>query len=298
MARPGITVDRLAATAAPIELIDVDAFTIGHGGEPAREPHRHDYHELLWTRAGSGQHVLDGQPLAVQPGTITLIGRGQVHVFERARDVSGAVVRFGEELLHAGPGERPLPTWLFSSCRGRVVAVPRGDVPPLEATLATLQHEIERPVDRCAPELERHLLTVLLLWVERWYDDSRTERRDADDADIDLHRRFAALLEREYARHQDAAFYADALRVPAKALSKTLTELTGRSTKELVLDRVMLEAARLLRYTELTVGQVAAEVGFRDQLYFSRAFRRHHGLSPSAFRDRARGRPPTRDPIP
>jgi AraC family transcriptional activator of pobA len=294
MAHREITVDRLADrvadAAAPIQVLDVDAFTIGSGGESAREPHRHDYHELLWTRAGSGTHVLDGQPLAVEPGTITLIGRGQVHVFERARDVSGAVVRFGEELLHAGPDDRPLPTWLFGGFRGRVVAVPPGDVPSLEATLATLAHEVERPADRCAPDLERHLLAVLLLWVERWYDASRTERRDADDAAVELHRRFAELLEREYARHQDAAFYADALRVPPKALSRSLSELTGRSTKELVLDRVMLEAARLLRYTELTVGQIAAEVGFRDQLYFSRAFRRHHGLAPSAFRDRARGR--------
>jgi AraC family transcriptional activator of pobA len=292
MAPRELTLDRLADAGTPIEVVQLESFSIGRDGAAAREPHRHDYHELLWTREGGGEHLLDGQPLDVQPGAITLIGRGQVHVFRGARDVLGTVVRFSEEMLHTGPGERASPTWLFGGRGGRVVPVPPGDVASLEATLTTLGREVDRPADRCAADLERHLLAVLLLWAERWYDASRSERRDPDDVAIQLHRRFAALLEREYAHHHDAASYADALAVPPKALARALSELTGRSTKELILDRVMLEAARLLRYTDLTIGQVAAQMGYRDQLYFSRAFSRHHGLSPTAFRDRARGRGP------
>src|SRR5205085_2263179 len=84
----------------------------------------------------------------------------------------------------------------------------------------------------------------LLLWLERWYDASRTQQRDADDADLQLYRRFLAVLERDFARHHDAGHYADALRVPPAVLSRALSSVTGRGTKELVTDRVMLEAAR------------------------------------------------------
>ena len=69
------------------------------GGAAVREPHRHDYHELIWIRAGAGQHSIDGATVPVRPGTITVIGRGQVHVFEQGEHLDGAVVRFGEELL-------------------------------------------------------------------------------------------------------------------------------------------------------------------------------------------------------
>ena len=52
----------------------------------------------------------------------------------------------------------------------------------------------------------------------------------------------------------------------------------------------MLEAARLLRFTNLTVGEVAFRAGYDDQLYFSRAFKRHYGEPPMAYRERLRGR--------
>jgi AraC family transcriptional activator of pobA len=107
---------------------------------------------------------------------------------------------------------------------------------------------------------------------------------------VQLHRRFARRLEEDYAAHHDAAYYADALAVPAAALSRALAHVTGRATKDLILDRVMLEAARLLRFTDLSVGEVAHRVGYDDPLYFSRAFKRRHDQPPQAYRDAARGK--------
>jgi len=83
-------------------------------------------------------------------------------------------------------------------------------------------------------------------------------------------------------------WYADALGVPSAALSRALAAVTGRSTKELITDRLMLEAMRLLRFTDLSVGEIAYELGFADPFYFSRAFKRNAGHAPMAYRDVAR----------
>jgi AraC family transcriptional activator of pobA len=289
----GLTVDRLAGGAVEVMRMEGARF----GGEAAREPHRHDYHELIWVRSGRGQHLLDGRPFPVRPQSITVIGRGQVHVFERGEGLHGAVVRFREEALAGGAAgaRRGTPDWLLAGQGGRTVVVPAGDAPRLDALVGALAAEAARPPDEHTAELQRHLLSTVLLWVERWYDASRTERREADDAEVQLHRRFTRLLERDFARHHDAAHYADALAVPPAALSRALTQVTGRATKDLILDRVMLEAARLLRFTDLTVGEVAHAVGFADPLYFSRAFKRRHDEAPLAYREQARGAP-VRDP--
>jgi AraC family transcriptional regulator, transcriptional activator of pobA len=284
----GLTLDRLPDRTDPVSVYRIERLRLA--AADVREPHRHDYHELLWLRSGRGEHLLDGRPLVVRPRSLTLIGRGQVHVFTRAEDVTGVAVRFGDEALLGGAAQRATPGWMLAGRGGLTVEVPEGEAGRLESIVAALEAESERPPDARSAELERHLLSVLLLWVERWHEDTRTERRDADDAEVQLHRRFAARLEDDFASHHDAAHYAGALGVPAAALSRALTHVTGRSTKELVTDRVMLEAARLLRFTDLTVQEVGHRTGFRDPLYFSRAFKRHQGEAPQAYRSRVQGK--------
>ena len=165
--------------------------------------------------------------------------------------------------------------------------MPDSEEDRLEALLDMLSAESMGPRDARKIDLQRHLLTSLLLWVERWHDDARPTELGTDAAGR-LHRRFVQVLERDFAAHHDTGHYADALGVPQAALSRALSEVTGHPTKELITDRVMLEAARLLGFTDDSVNEVAFATGFDDQLYFSRAFKRHHGEAPTAYRERLR----------
>jgi AraC family transcriptional regulator, transcriptional activator of pobA len=291
--RRDLAIDRLPQAGPSVEVLLVEDWTSGAGTAAGpRRPHRHDYHELVFTRCGTGRHLIDGEVSDVEAETVTLIGRGQVHVFERASGLSGAVVRFGDELLHGDPVARAHPGWLLGSRGPRSVAVPPGEVPRLEAAIEALAAETRRPPDARSLDLQRHFLSALLLWLERWHEATQTEQPDAHDAELQLYRRFTEVLERDFARHPDARHYADELRVPQAALSRALSHVTGHGTKELVTDRRMLEAARLLRFTDLAIGEIAFRAGFGDQLYFSRAFKRHFGEAPMAYRDHLRGRSP------
>ncbi len=263
----------------------MDGFRVGEG--PIRAPHRHGYHELILVRdgprragdrrrhgAGAARHGDGDRP---GPGAPVPLGRGP------ARRASCASPTRRSRAAAGSP-----PGWLLSGRGGRTIALPPGELERADALVRLLAGEAARPPDPYAAGVQQHLLGTLLLWLERWYDASRSERDEVDDADVQLHRRFAERLEADFARHHDAAHYADALAVPGAALAKALQRLTGRTTKELILDRVMLEAARLLRFTDLTVGQIAHRVGYDDQPYFSRAFKRHAGVArrPSATRER------------
>jgi AraC family transcriptional activator of pobA len=285
-----LTVDRLADPGEPAQVVWLDGMDV----RPAdrREPHRHDYHELIWIRSGTGQHLIDGAPLPIEGGTVTIIGRGQVHVFEEGEDLHGAVLRLRDELLPGDYGRLPAG-WLLSGRCGRSVPVPGDRADQLEALLRALDDELKRPTGPESSQLRGHLISVVLLWLERWYDASQEERPDPDEAQIKLFRRFVGVLERDYAAHHDARHYADELRVPPAALSGALAQVTGKGTKEMVVDRVMSEAARLLRFTDQNVQQVALRVGYDDPLYFSRAFKRHFGEAPLAYRAHARGRSPS-----
>ena len=275
MAEP--TVDDLPAEADALEVRSLELESID--GDDIREPHRHAYHELIWVREGQGRHLIDGEPVEFGPRTLTLIAKGQVHQFERADRISGVVVRFDDEWLS---GSR---RWLFSGGACTAMSVPETEASRFDALLELLREEVERPAGPESAELRRHLLAAALLWAQRWRE-AQLEGGGATSTDVQLHREFQETLERDFTTSHEARHYAAELGVTPGTLSRTLMRLTGRTTKQLILERVLLEAARLLRFSDLSVKQIAARLGFTDQFAFSKAFKRQRGEAPLDFRNR------------
>jgi AraC family transcriptional activator of pobA len=270
------TVDDLPAEAQALQVRSIELESID--GDDVREPHRHAYHELIWVRDGSGRHLIDGEPVEFGPRTVTLIAKGQVHQFERADQVRGVVVRFDDEWL---TGSR----WLFSGGGCTALRVPEEDAPRFDALLELLREEVERPAGPESAELHRHLLSAALLWAQRWRE-AQLEGGGATRADVQLQQQFLETLEHDFPKSHDAGHYASELGVSSGTLSRTLSRLSGRTTKQLILDRVLLEAARLLRFSDLSVKEIAARLGFTDQFAFSKAFKRQRGVAPLDFRNR------------
>ena len=64
-----LVIDRLPDAGSPLQVVLVEDASFGvDAPQGARDPHRHDYHELIWTRAGRGEHLIDGEPSRVEPG--------------------------------------------------------------------------------------------------------------------------------------------------------------------------------------------------------------------------------------
>jgi AraC family transcriptional regulator, transcriptional activator of pobA len=268
-------VDDLRAEPDTLEVVEVHLDSLGDGD--VRQPHRHAYHELIWVREGRGRHLIDGEPVEFGPRTLTMIARGQVHQFQRAEDVTAVVARFEDDWLSSSR------RWLFSGQSCTALSVPEEDAARFDALLDLLRVENERPAGPESAELRRHLLAAVLLWAQRWRE-GELEEGGASRTDLQLYQQFDELLERDFAANHDAAHYADELGVTTGTLSRLLTKLTGRSTKQVILDRVILEAVRLLRFSDLQVKEIADRLGFSDQFAFSKAFKRQRGEAPADFR--------------
>jgi AraC-like DNA-binding protein len=96
--------------------------------------------------------------------------------------------------------------------------------------------------------------------------------------------RYTALLEKEFRRGKGVGELACDLGVTATHLTRCCRETCGRSAIDLLQDRRIFEARKLLAETTLPVGQIGASLGFTSAAYFTRAFQHLTGSSPSAFR--------------
>ncbi|MCW2960664.1 MAG: transcriptional regulator, AraC family [Thermoleophilia bacterium] len=282
-----IPIDRLIGDGPAVQIIWVDAEHPLETGV-VREAHRHDYHELFFVGSGTMEHRIDGELVRHAEGSALLVGRGQVHVLERATDLDGVVVRFSEDML-TGAAQQASPGWMLVQARSCVMEPPATERAHLTMLLRMLDDELQRAPDARSGTLQAYYLSAVLLLIARWQGEQPDDDTAGQTTELILFQSFGRLLEAEYAQHHDATWYAHQLAISPGHLASMLTRLTGRSTKKLISDRLMTEAQRLLRHTNLTVQQVAQRVGYDDPLYFSRAFRQHVGEPPSAYREHVSG---------
>jgi AraC-like DNA-binding protein len=100
----------------------------------------------------------------------------------------------------------------------------------------------------------------------------------------DLTFRFLRLLPKYFKLHRSVHSYAAMLNISPKYLSKTVKEVTGKTAGDFIHEMVILEAKILLDNLELTIAQIAEELHFSDQFFFSKYFKMQSGMSPSQYR--------------
>ena len=249
-------------------------------------PHRHNYQEIIVVERGQGRHTIDGRSFELLPGAVSLITRGQVHVFEEATEVVGWVVRWTDDFL---------PAWLISQTwnyhttlfyplgGGQPLTVAADDLNALTGVLTLMDTEWTNATTFHRESALRHLLAVLIIRLERIYQHTWETDRHQRSA-YHLYQQFATLLEADFARHHDVQFYATALQVAPVKLSRILGRVVGKSTKQLIDERIVLEAKRLLHYTDLSIKEIAMALGYSDLFHLSKTFKRLTGVAPQVFR--------------
>jgi AraC family transcriptional activator of pobA len=97
---------------------------------------------------------------------------------------------------------------------------------------------------------------------------------------------FQKLLEHHFKSEKELSFYSEKLNITNNTLSKAIKKEFGKTPSQLINERITLEAKKLLHLTYLSIKEIAAELGFNDEFYFSRYFKKSVGCSPKRYREK------------
>ena len=125
-------------------------------------------------------------------------------------------------------------------------------------------------------------LRVLLIYLARIYN------KQYNGVELgkrhELYQRFRSSIEESYKKIHDASHYADILNISVSHLNTLIKEHSGKTVMMHLHERQILEAKRLLFSTHMSVKEIAYNLGFHDDSYFSRFFKRMTSLTPMAYR--------------
>ena len=249
-----------------------------HESEPA---HRHNFHLLMWFQAGRGRHRIDQGTVEIAPQTLCLIPRGWIHRFESTDNLAGFVVAWSADVFQS---DHDYPQALLQTAH-EALALPASEQAEWAVLAQLIGAEYSRVHAVGQSALLRHLVCALLIRVERLRYASALPQPATSANALRLYQNFIRLLDQHYFQQHAVGFYADRLGISASRLSRVLQQIAGKATKDLIQERLVLEAKRYLHFSDLSIKQISAILGYADPLHFSRIFKRATLLSPQQYRE-------------
>ncbi|WP_431211505.1 helix-turn-helix domain-containing protein [Puia sp. P3] len=140
--------------------------------------------------------------------------------------------------------------------------------------------------DHIQGEMMQVLLKRLIIIITRLAKRQYLNEAALTEDKLDLVRQYNLLVEKNYKKEHQVKFYADRLNKSPKTLSNVFALYNHKSPQQVIHERVLQEAKRLLFYTGKSAKEVAADMGFEDATHFSKFFKKKSGTTPSEFRKR------------
>jgi len=271
-----IPVYPVPSNTAHVDEFNITKLTFGQGRyEKTSDPHRHHHYTLMILCEGITQQFIDFKEYKAEGMAIILMRPGQVHEEINAGNALMYLITFHADFLFSRSADHH---WERQFDKNMLPLISE-DLQDLLPFLELLQDEYRNfPKNKT---VVAHLLLALLEKTEMLLHVHTpiVEKKRYSE----LMRQFSTLVESHFLTHTQVADYAEKMFISSGHLNDVVKEMTGTNAKSWIDERRLLEAKRLLFWTQLPIGEVGRRIGFEDPAYFTRFFKKHTGQLPAAF---------------
>lgn len=249
--------------------------------------HSYDFYCIFYINAGSGIISVDEEVYKTEPGTIILISPGQQLSFKADNNINGYAIFFCQDFYIIEFSLLRL-LYLYSFTWPASKRVERHCIKICNSLtwdknfFPLLMNEYKKEQKKEKKEqIFRSYLNILLIKLLDELDSETNE--SAKTANI-LVLRLSQILETQFMCNREPSAYAILMGISVDCLNLLCKEAFNQSFKNLVQDRLMFEARKMLTTSNLTIAEIAYKLNFSDNSNFSKFFKRHIGITPQRFR--------------
>jgi AraC-like DNA-binding protein len=247
-------------------------------------PHKHSFYHLVLFTKGSGTHAIDFKTFRVTPYQIYFMVPGQVHSWNFEGATDGYVIHFSpsffESFLVRNGYLEQFP-FFGNSVDDSVIQIMPANQQKIINLFEDIIAEAENPGD-LSLDLVRLLLLQVFILLGR--SSIRGKEKQPASYNFTLLKSFQKLIEKNFARLKLPKDYAALLYVTPNHLNALCNDLLGISAGEMIRNRILLEAKRLLINLDLSIAEISYQLNFNDNSYFTKFFKKYTGQTPEEFR--------------
>lgn len=246
-------------------------------------PHRRNYYQFACVSAGDGLHWVDATRYSLDPNAFYFSTPHQVHIKEQAKPFQGVNICFSQDFLELEENKllKNLPI-IINPHNGHELKLQATDLDFIHQIINLMLDEHHQRQNWKNAALHAYLLN-LLIYLSRLYEQQFVNAEQ--NTDRQLLRKFIALINEHYLKLHEVAPYAGLLNISAGYLTTLVKAQSGKTPIQHIHERLVVEAKRLLFHTEHSVKEIAYELGFEDDSYFNRFFKRFEKTTPTAYRN-------------
>ncbi|MEL6533769.1 MAG: AraC family transcriptional regulator [Bacteroidota bacterium] len=253
--------------------------------EAIAPPHKHSFFLVVVFTHGEGVHEIDFERYPVSAGSVFFLTPGQTHHWELSDDADGVIFFHSQEYFDVSFTQQSVFQFPFYYSQQN---------PPL-LQLTELQQQqalshfegllAEHQNDGAWMKRQRISAQLSQLYIDlsRWYLAEERPKTQAYATYSEHLRALEVLIENQYTQQKSPTEYAEQLHMTVRHLNRIVQEALGKTTTQLITERVILEAKRMLVQTATPTTEIAETLGYVDYPYFSRLFKKWVGMSPAAF---------------
>src|ERR1044072_3250391 len=240
---------------------------------------------FIWNIRAQMDITIDKVPYQLRKNQIIFLT--EFHRIDSIRLEAARMLRFNQPFYCIVNHDNEVVSkgFLFYGASGiPIVTVDEGKLREFEISWDNFCTEM-RQTDILQKDMLQSLLKRMLILSARILRKS-TNFHKLEKAQSDIIREFNYLVERHFAEHHDVAFYASKLNKSPKTLSNLFSVVSDRPPLNIIHDRIMIHARRQINYTNLSIKEIAYELGYDDVQTFSRFFKNKEGISPMQYREK------------
>lgn len=246
-------------------------------------PHKHNFYHLVILTHGSGEHEIDFTVYKAEVGSVFFMLPAQVHAWNFDKETTGIVIEFEHLDMFFSEEENFI---LNKALRPRVHHLKSGVTKRLVQLSKEMREEYLEQREHFEMILRLKLGEFLLEYLREAEKNKEIQKLEAKTSVFGEH--FLKVLEENYKTQHTVEFYAGYFDLTAKSLTAKVNRHLGKSVRDAIQERCLLESKRLLAYSDLTINEIARNLGFEDANYFTRFFKLKNKSSPSDFRKEIR----------